>query len=132
MPTTISDLWLLTYDKRPVDIRGPLYSSRQVEREVGRANAELRDGRSDWTSIELEEAIILDQERRCAVSPVRVVSTTSSAPLSVNRKSSEPVAISACSTESFSRSCQAREGLMHYVLLPLNFRTVRPHRLTLR
>ena len=81
MPTSIADLWLLTYDNRTVDIRAPLYSSRQVEREVGRANAELRDGRSDWTSIELEEAILLDQEQRCATSRPIVASAVSSAPL---------------------------------------------------
>jgi hypothetical protein len=55
MPTT--DLWLVTRDDLIPDIRGPLFSSRQIERQVQRANEERRDGRSDWTAVELEEVI---------------------------------------------------------------------------
>ena len=60
MPTTISDLWLLTYHGRPVDIREPLFSSRQIEREIQRANKERRSGRADWTAVDLDEVILGD------------------------------------------------------------------------
>jgi hypothetical protein len=58
MPITIADLWLLTYDDYPVDIRGPLFTSIQIEGEVRRANRERRDNRTDWTAIDLEEVIL--------------------------------------------------------------------------
>ena len=58
MPTTIADLWLLTYEGYRVDIRSPLFTSRQIEREVQRANWERRRGRTDWTAIDLEEVIL--------------------------------------------------------------------------
>jgi hypothetical protein len=58
VPTTIADLWLLTNDNRPADIRSPLFSSRQIEGEVKRANLERRGGRTDWTAIDLEEVIL--------------------------------------------------------------------------
>jgi hypothetical protein len=57
MPTTIADLWLVTHDGLIPDIRGPLFTSRQIESQVRRANAECREGRSDWTAIDLEEVI---------------------------------------------------------------------------
>ena len=57
MPKTISDLWLLTYHGRPVDIREPLFSSRQIEPEIQRANKERRNGPTDWTAIDLDEVI---------------------------------------------------------------------------
>ena len=40
MPTTIADLWLLTYEGHLVDIRSPLFTARQIEREGQRANWE--------------------------------------------------------------------------------------------
>jgi hypothetical protein len=58
MPNTIADLWLLTHDERPADIRAQLFSSRQIEAEIRRANRERRDDRADWTAIELEEVIL--------------------------------------------------------------------------
>jgi hypothetical protein len=58
MPTTIADLWLVTHDGLIPDIRGPLFTSRQIESQVRRANAECREGRSDWTAIDLEEVIL--------------------------------------------------------------------------
>ena len=58
MPTTIADLWLLTCDNGPPDIRAPLFSSRQIEGEVRRANEERRGGRTDWTAVDLEEVLL--------------------------------------------------------------------------
>ena len=58
MSTTIADLWLLTYDDSPVDIRGPLFTSSQIEKEVRRANKERRDNRTDWTAIDLEQVVL--------------------------------------------------------------------------
>jgi hypothetical protein len=58
MPTTIADLWLLTCENRPTDIRAPLFSSRQIEGEVRRANEERRGGRADWTAVDLEEVLL--------------------------------------------------------------------------
>jgi hypothetical protein len=57
MRTTIADLWLLTCGDLPPDIGGPLFTSGQIEREVRRANNERREGRTDWTAIDLEETI---------------------------------------------------------------------------
>ena len=65
MPTRIGDLWLLTFDDRPNDIGAPLFSSRQIEGEIRRANQERRAGRTDWTAIDLEE-VILTYVRRAA------------------------------------------------------------------
>ena len=42
MPVTIADLWLIKRVDQPVDIRSPIYGSRQIDREVARANEECR------------------------------------------------------------------------------------------
>jgi hypothetical protein len=70
LPTTIADLWFLTYDKRPTDIRAPLFSSRQIEGEVRRANAEHRCGRTDWTAVDLEEVIMTYVTRAAEIASV--------------------------------------------------------------
>jgi hypothetical protein len=57
MPTTIVDLWLLTYEGRCIDIRSPPFSSRRIDREVQPVNWKRREGRTDWMAIDLEEAI---------------------------------------------------------------------------
>ena len=57
MRTTIADLWLLAPDGSIPDIRGPLFSSSQIEREVRRANEERREGLANWTAVDLEETI---------------------------------------------------------------------------
>ena len=57
MATTIADLWLLTRGDLIPDIRGPLISSRHIEREIRRANEERRQGSANWTAVELEEVI---------------------------------------------------------------------------
>ncbi len=69
MPTTISDLWLVLHDDFPLDIRAPLFSSRQIESEVVRANFERRSGRTEWTAVDLEEAILAYGEG-CAATAV--------------------------------------------------------------
>jgi hypothetical protein len=58
VPTTIADFWFLTqpHDYIP-DIRAPLFSSRQIEGEIRRANTERRGDHTDWTAIHLEELI---------------------------------------------------------------------------
>ena len=70
MATTIADLWLLTHEKRPTDLREPLFNSRQIEAEVRRANGERRDGRTDWTAIDLEEVILAQVESARAIASV--------------------------------------------------------------
>jgi hypothetical protein len=70
LPTSIADLWFLTYDNRPTDIRAPLFSSRQIEGEVRRANAERRCGRTDWTAIDLEEVILICVTRAAEIASV--------------------------------------------------------------
>jgi hypothetical protein len=72
VPITIADLWFLTYQGRPADLRAPLFTSRQIEGEVRRANAERRDGRTDWTAIDLEEVILAYLANAAAVASVRV------------------------------------------------------------
>lgn len=67
MATTISDLWLLTYENRPTDMREPLYNSSQIEREVVRVNEECREGRTDWTALDLEEVILEHLEKARAI-----------------------------------------------------------------
>ena len=66
MPTTIADLWFLTHHDCHIDIRAPLFTSRQIEGQVRRANAERRDGRTDWTAVDLEEVILMYGETRAA------------------------------------------------------------------
>ncbi len=66
--TTIADLWLLTYDGRPPDMRAPLFSSRQIELAVARTNDDRRDLRTDWTAVDLEEMIRLEVEACAATS----------------------------------------------------------------
>ncbi len=67
MRITITDLWLVTYIDCPLDIRAPLFSSRQIQSEVLRANQDHRDGRVDWIAVDLEEAI-LAYGKGCAAS----------------------------------------------------------------
>jgi hypothetical protein len=49
-------------------MRSPIFTSEQIEREIRRANREGRDGRTDWTAIDLEEVILehLDKARAVA------------------------------------------------------------------
>jgi hypothetical protein len=63
---TISDLWLVIHNGRLLDIRAPVFSSRQIEGEVARANAEHRSGRTDWAAVDLAEAIIVFSETHAA------------------------------------------------------------------
>jgi hypothetical protein len=67
VPTTIADFWFLTqpHDYIP-DIRAPLFSSRQIEGEIRRANTERRGDRTDWTAIDLEEVIRMSLQRAAA------------------------------------------------------------------
>jgi hypothetical protein len=67
MHMTISDLWFLTYEGMPVDLRAPLFSSRQVLGEVQRANRERRDGRRDWLAVDLEAVILIYGETRASI-----------------------------------------------------------------
>ena len=67
MATTIADLWFLTPDDRPLDLREPMFSSDQIENEVSLANAANRDGRTDWTAIDLEEVILQHVEKVRAI-----------------------------------------------------------------
>ncbi len=67
MLTTIADLWFLTQPNDYVpDLRSPLFSSRQIEREVHRANAERRGGCANWSAIALEEVMRMYLERASA------------------------------------------------------------------
>jgi len=66
MPTTISDLWFVTNDGCAVNIRGPLFTSRQIGREVLRANMERRNGRTDWLAIDLEQVVMVYAENSAA------------------------------------------------------------------
>jgi hypothetical protein len=66
MPTTVCDLWFVTKEGCAVNMRAPLFTSRQIEREVHRANMERRDGRTDWMAIDLEEVIMVYGENRAA------------------------------------------------------------------
>ena len=70
MPTTIADLWLLTHSDYPVNIRSSLFTSRQIEGEVGRANKECRRGHSDWTAIDLETVIMAYVALSAVTAPV--------------------------------------------------------------
>jgi hypothetical protein len=63
---TISDLWLVIHSGCPLNIRAPVFSSRQIEGEVVRANAEHRSGRTDWVAVDLEEAIMVFSEIHAA------------------------------------------------------------------
>jgi hypothetical protein len=69
MRPRIADLWLLTRDGLIPDIRGPLFSSRQIEREIRRANDERRQGDTSWTAVELEETIREYVRRRITIPP---------------------------------------------------------------
>lgn len=68
MTTTIADLWLLTRADLIPDIRGPLFTSRHIEREIRRANEERREGSADWTAVDLEEVIRSYLSRRADLS----------------------------------------------------------------
>ena len=70
MLTTIADLWFLTHDNGPTDIRGPLFSSHQIEGEIRRANKERRGGRTDWTAVDLETVILAYVEQAAASASV--------------------------------------------------------------
>jgi predicted lipoprotein len=59
---TISDLWLVIHSGCPLNIRAPVFSSRQIEGEVVRANAEHRSGRTDWVAVDLD--VSGDEEAR--------------------------------------------------------------------
>jgi len=48
------------------DVRAPLFSSRQIEGEIRRANTERREGCADWIAIDLEEVIRTYLERAAA------------------------------------------------------------------
>jgi hypothetical protein len=63
---TISDLWLVIHNGRLLDIRAPIFSSRQIEGEVARANVEHRSGRTDWVAVDLAEGIIVFSEIHAA------------------------------------------------------------------
>jgi hypothetical protein len=63
---TISDLWLVIHNGCPLNIRAPVFSSRQIEGEVARANAEHRSGRTDWVAVDLAEAIMVFSEIHAA------------------------------------------------------------------
>jgi hypothetical protein len=63
MPMTIRDLWLLRYNEHPPDLAGAVYTSDQIDDEIRRANLERRDGRADWTAIDLEEAMWMQPVR---------------------------------------------------------------------
>ena len=75
MRTTITDLWLVAYSGCPLAIRAPLFNSRQIQREVLRANHDHRGGRADWLAVDLEEAI-LTYGKGCAASARRQLLAT--------------------------------------------------------
>jgi hypothetical protein len=62
----ISDLWLVIHDGCPLDVRAPVFSSRQIDGEVARANEERRSGRADWVAVDLAEAIMMFSEIHAA------------------------------------------------------------------
>jgi hypothetical protein len=56
----------LAHHDYTLNIRAPLFTSRQIEGEVRRANVERREGRTDWMAIDLEEVIMMYGENRAA------------------------------------------------------------------
>ena len=73
MPVTIRDLWFVTHADCDVNMRAPMFGSTQIEREVHRANMERRDGRADWTAVDLEQVILWYGENRATAAVDLVV-----------------------------------------------------------